>query len=123
MSETKTLRLSKVAKELNIGLHNIVEFLETHGHHIETNPNAKIDDAQYELLLKEFQSEKLEREKSKTVNTGITGKVSVNLDDKLKNDKYVDPEDSNEEVLIKDSALKEKAEKETTIKATVENKE
>jgi translation initiation factor IF-2 len=123
MSETKTLRLSKVAKELNIGLHNIVEFLETHGHHIESNPNAKIDPVQYELLLKEFQSEKLEKEKSKTVNTGITGKVSVNLDDKLKNEKYVDPEDSNEEVLIKDSALKEKAEKETTIKATVESPE
>ena len=75
MSETKTLRLSKVAKELNIGLHNIVEFLETHGHHIETNPNAKIDDAQYELLLKEFQSEKLEKEKQAA--SGSTTAVPV----------------------------------------------
>lgn len=108
MSETKTLRLSKVAKELNVGLHNIVEFLETHGQHIESNPNAKIDDFQYGLLLKEFQSEKLEKEKVKTVNTGLTGKVSINLDEKLKNDKYIDPEESNEEVLIKDASLKEK---------------
>lgn len=112
MSETKTLRLSKVAKELNVGLHNIVEFLEGHGQHIELNPNAKIDAIQYELLLKEFQLEKLEKEKTQHLNTGITGKVSFNLDEKLKSDKYIDPEESNEEVLIKDASLKEKKEDE-----------
>jgi len=106
MSETRTLRLSKVAKELNVGLHNIVEFLETHGQHIESNPNAKIDEIQYDLLLKEFQSEKLEKEKTKSVNTGITGKVSVNLEEKLKSDKYVDPEDVKEDMLIKDTSVK-----------------
>jgi translation initiation factor IF-2 len=131
MSETKTLRLSKVAKELNVGLHNIVEFLETHGHTIESNPNAKIDEIQYGLLLKEFQSEKLEKEKIKVVNTGITGKVSVNLDEKLKSDKYINPEDSNEEVLVKDTSLKPKEEvevvvepkKEETIKSKVDGPE
>jgi len=100
MSETKALRLSKVAKELNVGLHNIVEFLEGHGHTIESNPNAKIDAAQYDLLLKAFQSEKLEKEKTKNVSTGITGKVSVNLDDKLKSDKYIDPQEKKEEVVV-----------------------
>lgn len=120
MAESKALRLSKVAKELNIGLHNIVEFLEGHGHHIESNPNAKIEEAQYELLLKEFQSEKLEKEKSKAVSTGITGKVSVNLEEKLKSEKYVNTEETTEEVLIKDTSVKEKTE---TIKATVESKE
>ena len=108
MSETKTLRLSKVAKEFNVGLHNIVEFLETRGQHIEINPNAKIDDFQYELLLKEFQSEKLEKEKTQHINTALTGKVSYNLDEKLKSDKYIDPEESNEEILIKDASIKEK---------------
>ncbi len=120
MAETKALRLSKVAKELNIGLHNIVEFLEGHGHHIESNPNAKIEEAQYELLLKEFQSEKLEKEKSKTVSTGITGKVSVNLEEKLKSDKYVNTEEVKEEVPVKETPEPEKKE---TIKATVESKE
>ncbi len=126
MSETKTLRLSKVAKELNVGLHNIVEFLESHGQHIESNPNAKIDDIQYELLLKEFQSEKLEKEKIKHVNTGITGKVSVNLDEKLKSDKYIDPEDTTDDMLVKDTSLKEKREeekKEETVKVAVESPE
>jgi len=108
MSDTKTLRLSKVAKELNVGIHNIVEFLETHGQAIESNPNTKIDDIQYDLLLKEFQSEKLEKEKIKNVNIGITGKVSVNLDDKLKSDKYIDPDDAKEDMLIKDASLKTK---------------
>jgi translation initiation factor IF-2 len=127
MSETKTLRLSKVAKELNVGLHNIVEFLEARGHHIESNPNAKIDDIQYELLLKEFQSEKLEKEKTKSISTGITGKVSVNLDEKLKSDKYIDPEDNKEDMLIKDASLKTKTvtspPQEEVIKAKVEGPE
>lgn len=125
MSETKALRLSKVAKELNVGLHNIVEFLETHGHTIESNPNAKIDETQYELLLKEFQSEKLEKEKTKNVNTGITGKVSVNLDEKLKNEKYIDPEDSKDDMLIKDASLKtpETPKVEEVIKGKVESPE
>ncbi len=125
MSETKTLRLSKVAKELNVGLHNIVEFLSSHGQHIESNPNAKIDEIQYELLLKEFQSEKLEKEKVKHVNTGISGKVSVNLDEKLKNEKYIDAEDGNEEVLIKDASMKggEKKEEEKVVKSKVESPE
>jgi len=120
MAESKALRLSKVAKELNIGLHNIVEFLEGHGHTIETNPNAKIEEAQYELLLKEFQSEKLEKEKSKAVSTGITGKVSVNLEEKLKSDKYVNTEEVKEEVVVKETPVIESTE---TIKATVETKE
>jgi translation initiation factor IF-2 len=124
MSETKALRLSKVAKELNVGLHNIVEFLETHGHTIESNPNAKIDETQYDLLLKEFQSEKLEKEKTKNVNTGITGKVSVNLDEKLKNEKYIDPEDAKEDMLIKDASLKTKEPiKEEVIKGKVDGPE
>lgn len=123
MSETKTLRLSKVAKELNVGLHNIVEFLSAHGQHIESNPNAKIDAVQYDLLLKEFQSEKLEKEKISKVTTGISGKVSVTLDEKLKNDKYVDPDEGNEEVLIKDVSLKGENVEDKTVRGKVESPE
>ncbi|MBL7939246.1 MAG: translation initiation factor IF-2 [Flavobacteriales bacterium] len=67
MSETtdKGLRLSKVAREFNQGLHTVVEFLEKKGHKVESNPNTKIDGALYELLLQEFGTDKAIKEQSK----------------------------------------------------------
>src|SRR6478609_1550855 len=68
MSEgSKTLRLSKVAKEFNLSLGKIVEFLGTKGHPVESNPNAKIGDEEYGLLLKEFSSDKSAREEAESV--------------------------------------------------------
>ncbi len=59
MSEgTTAKRLSKVAKEFNIGISTIIEFLGKKGIKVDNNPNAKIDESGYELLLKEFQQEK-----------------------------------------------------------------
>ncbi len=65
MSEAIIHRLSKVAKELNISTATIVEFLKGKGHAIESNPNAKISDAQYNLLSDGFLSEKKDKEESK----------------------------------------------------------
>ncbi len=53
-AENKTLRLSKVAKELNVGISTIVEYLNKKGKKIETSPNTKIDESLYEMLLKAF---------------------------------------------------------------------
>ena len=54
-----SIRLSKVTKECNVGLQTAVEFLNKKGFgDIEMNPNTKISDEQYDLLLKEFKSDK-----------------------------------------------------------------
>ncbi len=67
MSEAadKGVRLSKVAREFNLGLHTVVEFLEKKGHKVESNPNTKIAGDLYELLLAEFGSDKAIKEQSK----------------------------------------------------------
>ena len=67
MSETvdKTVRLSKVAREFNLGLHTVVEFLATKGHTVEQNPNTKIAGELYELLNAEFGTNRAEKEASK----------------------------------------------------------
>lgn len=67
MSDAVIHRLSKVAKELNISVATIVEFLKGKGHVIESNPNAKISDAQYNLLSEGFLSEKKDKEESKRI--------------------------------------------------------
>ena len=54
-----SVRLSKVAKECNVGLQTAVDFLQKKGFGgVEVNPNTKISEEQYQLLLKEFTSDK-----------------------------------------------------------------
>ncbi len=67
MSETvdKAIRLSKVAREFNLGLHTVVEFLASKGHQVEQNPNSKISTEQYTLLDNEFGTDKAEKVASK----------------------------------------------------------
>ena len=83
MSDTqKTLRLSKVAKEFNLSLGTIVDFLAGKGHKIEQNPNAKIGDEEYKLLMKEFQSDKFAKEEAQQVAQTIREKKeSITLDE------------------------------------------
>ena len=53
-----SIRLIKVTKELNVGLSTVVKFLNDKGFSTEENPNAKIGDDAYSLLLKEFNKDK-----------------------------------------------------------------
>ncbi len=48
-------RLVKIAKELNVGLSTIVDFLQGKGFDIDPKPTAKVSDEMYQELLKEFQ--------------------------------------------------------------------
>ena len=54
VSGTGTQRLGKVAREFNVGIQTMVEFLHKKGHEVDSNPNAKIDDDVYILLQKEY---------------------------------------------------------------------
>ena len=68
MPEEKSYRLAKVAGELGVGLHTIVEHLQKKGVKLEdTKPNAKIDQAAYQILLQDFQSDKKTKDQSKTI--------------------------------------------------------
>jgi len=110
MSEgAKTLRLSKVAKEFNLSLGKIVEFLASKGFPVESNPNAKIGDEEYRYLLKEFSSDKSAREEAETVaqNSNKMKRETIVLDEiKPKKQK----EEEFDEVVIKDLTLSKKAE-------------
>ena len=60
-------RLSKVARELNVGISTIVEYLGSQGKEVSSNPNTKIGEDLYMILLQEFQKEKFEKEKADNV--------------------------------------------------------
>lgn len=49
-----SIRLNKVTRDLNVGMSTLVDFLQKKGHAVENNPNSKITEEEYELLVKEF---------------------------------------------------------------------
>jgi len=67
----KIIRLSKVAREFNVGTSTIIDFLNKKGHKVENNPNAKITPEMYGLLVQEYQAEKNVKEESKKIGIGI----------------------------------------------------
>jgi translation initiation factor IF-2 len=81
MSETlKVHRLSKIAKELNVSTSTIIDFLKGKKHDVENNPNTKISDEIYNVLLGEFKSEKENKEESMKVTLPKTKKEDVTLE-------------------------------------------
>jgi translation initiation factor IF-2 len=107
MTETQTRRLSKVAREFNVGISTIVDFLSDKGHNIESNPNTKIDDKLYSLLFNEFQSEKSDKEKSQQVKLASRPARETLVAEK---EKPAEPKEKSksapeEEILIKNIHL------------------
>ena len=80
-------RLSKVARELNVGISTIVEFLSSQNKDVSSNPNTKIGEELYMLLLQEFQKEKFEKEKADNVVIEQTERkvISINKEEPKKN--------------------------------------
>ena len=72
MSEGKSTNLLKTAKELNIGLSTAVEFLGKRGFEVEARPNTKLTDEMYDVLLKEYQGDKIVKEEAKQI---VIGKI------------------------------------------------
>lgn len=59
MAEDKMMRLSQVARILNVGITTIVDHLSAKGYKVESNPNTKINADQIEFLAKDFKSNDL----------------------------------------------------------------
>ena len=58
------VKISKVAKDLNVGTSTIIEFLSKKNITVESNPNARISDEHYKMLLDAFRTDKDQRIKS-----------------------------------------------------------
>ena len=103
MTEVKTItRLSKAAREFNIGVSTIVEFLSKKGISINMDPNAKITEEMYNLLMREFAPDKHAKEEAKKINFG-TSHETITIDGKRTEAK--DKEKELDELFIKNVSL------------------
>lgn len=53
-----SIRLSKIAKELNVGVSTVVDFLKRKGHSIPSDLNYKLTDDEADMLYQEFSKDK-----------------------------------------------------------------
>lgn len=99
------VRLSKIAREFNVGLSTIVEFLHSKGQQISSDPNAKLTDEEYALVAKEFSSDsqvkkesslvdlKNSRKRKETVSIDASGNVSTQSNEDDSADEFISVKD------------------------------
>ena len=73
------VKLIKVTRDLNVGIATVVEFLHAKGYRVDNNPNTKISDDQFVLLVREFGKDLTENEKRRLLEfqTPIAAPVKV----------------------------------------------
>ena len=99
-----SIRLSKAAKEFNVGKDTIVEYLTKKGFTVDPSPNTKLTADMYALLVKEYQGEKdVKNEAKKLGNLSYKG-GSVSVDSALQSPKAVEEED-HDEVIIRTNTI------------------
>ena len=117
MGTGKATRLSKVAREFNVGISTIVEFLHKKGFNIDSNPNTKVSPELYNILVKEYSSDiNTKKESEKLSLNQLRSKkeaFSINDIDEEKQDQEEETEEddsftSDEEILIKDVSSTQK---------------
>lgn len=113
MENEKSIRLSKLAREFNVGVSTLVDFLNKKGNKIPNNPNAKIDISLVELLNKEFGSDGTLKEESKKIgmqNLKAEKRETISIDDvdNVDEDADFDTDTPDNDILIK-STISHKA--------------
>ena len=104
--DVKATRLSKAAREFNVGISTIVEFLHKKGFVLDPNPNTKLPHEAYLLLVKEYSTDiSAKKESEKLILKDLhRKKESVSIDDFSEKSPSEDIE-RDEEVLVKDSSV------------------
>ena len=75
----KPVRLSKVAREFNLGMTTVVEFLASKGIEVEAKPNTKLDPETYALVKSNFQGDKETKQKAQASAATLQERESITL--------------------------------------------
>jgi len=100
MSEGKSITLLKAAKELNIGIGTAVDFLVKNGYDVEPKPGTKLDSDTYDVLLREFQGDKIVKEEANQIIIGKIRREESPVESVMPKPQR---ESESEEILIKNT--------------------
>ena len=115
------IRLSKAAKEFNIGMSTIIEFLGKKGYKLDTSPNTKLNGEMYALLVKEYQGEKEVKKNADQLGDFSYKGKSITVESTIKNDDTAeDSEDDEITIRYNGSITEEKQKKAPVTEKTVD---
>ena len=106
MAVGKTNRLSKVAREFNVGIQTIVEFLHKKGFEVVTNPNEKVSEDMYRHIQNEYSTDLNVRKKSEELGKQKSYKETISIEDVRKDlapspkEEKAKPEPKTEKVIV-----------------------
>jgi translation initiation factor IF-2 len=102
--DIKVTRLSKAAREFNVGISTIVEFLHKKGFDLDPNPNTKLPHEAYILLVKEFSTDiSVKKESEKLILKDLhRKKETVSIDD-FSEKLETEESEKDDDILVKDS--------------------
>ncbi|MFC2116151.1 translation initiation factor IF-2 [Bacteroidota bacterium] len=95
-------RLSKIAREFNVGISTIVEFLNKKGFEVDSNPNTKVTEEIYVILTEEFSSDISVKKESDRLSLKNLREEKDTISINDLDQQRPAQQDADEEVLIKD---------------------
>ncbi|MDX1348665.1 MAG: translation initiation factor IF-2 [Putridiphycobacter sp.] len=105
-------RLNKVAREFNVSITTIVDFLASNGHEIDSKPTTKIEGEILDILEQEFAADKSAKQKSQQASVKREKRETITLDDvKSTDDKTEEKTEVEDEFDIESFKKKKAAEK------------
>jgi len=108
--DVKATRLSKAAREFNVGISTIVEFLHKKGFDLDPNPNTKLPHEAYVLLVKEYSTDiSAKKESEKLVFKDLHKKKETLSIDDVSEKPETEESESDQDVIVKDSTVSKPA--------------
>ncbi|MEN9337298.1 MAG: translation initiation factor [Bacteroidota bacterium] len=106
MSDERNIRINKVLRELNISLDRAVDFLKEKGISIDSNPNAKISEKEFDILQNQFAGDRGNKEASKGVSEEIRKEKEAL---RLEREREIEEKRKQEEERQRQEVIKAKA--------------
>ena len=116
MSDKRIIRINKILRELNISLDRAVDYLKSKGFEIDSTPNAKISDEEYDVLNKQFSADKGKKAASQEVSEEKKKEKEQLRVEREKELEEKRKKDEEEKRIREEEVIKAKAEKISTIK-------
>lgn len=95
------IKLIQVQRKLKVGINTVVEFLHKKGYTVEDNPNTRISDEQYALLVKEFGKDLTERDRQLIPPTRVKKETPSRGEEKTTEIETVVPEEYRPRIVTK----------------------
>ena len=103
--DVKATRLSKAAREFNVGISTIVEFLHKKGFDLDPNPNTKLPHEAYLFLVKEYSTDiSAKKESEKLALKELHRKKETLSIDDVSETTESEESEKDDEILVKDSS-------------------